>query len=271
MKVRVKRVERINWGAKNPITNRIQLKFENCVDKWCPGLDKTTGMLKTGLTSEEERSFEEKLGLEPKTLMKSSLYWDSFVILIPDDGIELDDSIPMQALMLKVLKADSEVAGSLEEAKANIHAKLYLTTIGGEARVKNSRRENIAKAYSIYYKMTDTDVKDALYMFGKDPSTTDNEICKNMLGEELEKDPAKFLRLLDDEDLKDKVWLIRLIRLGIIKKVGAGLGYDNLPLFFGDIRLGKGLDESVAFLKETENQNVYKALKEAQKEALKTK
>ena len=77
-----------------------------------------------------------------------------------------------------------------------------------------------------------------------------------------EKDPEKFLDVLGDEKFKDKVWIIKTIRAGIIRKGVIGTGF-NMPLYFGDIYLGKGLDEAINFLLDKENQNVFIGLKKA--------
>jgi len=77
-----------------------------------------------------------------------------------------------------------------------------------------------------------------------------------------EKDPEKFLDVMGDDKFKDKVWIIKTIRAGIIRKGVIGTGF-NMPLYFGDIYLGKGLDEAINFLLDKENQNVFIGLKKA--------
>ena len=57
------------------------------------------------------------------------------------------------------------------------------------AKNKNNKRDIIANAYAKFATLTQAEVVDALYMFGKDADYTDMEICKNTLGELLEKDP----------------------------------------------------------------------------------
>jgi len=263
MIVNVKRLERNKtWGIIDRKTGRFRDKYENCNDKFVPALDHVTGMLRTGLNKELEKKFEKDLALEEDSLAASKPFWENFSIIIPEEGLTLNTHNPMDNLKYYVLKADPEVATSPEEASTNSKAQYVMYTDGAAAKNKNSKREIIANAYAKFAVLTNTEVVDALYMFGKEADDTDLEICKNTLGELLEKDPEKFLDVLGDEKFKDKVWVIKTIRAGIIRKGVIGTGF-NMPLYFGDIYLGKGLDEAIDFLLDKENQNVFIGLKKA--------
>lgn len=263
MIVNVRRLERNKtWGVRDPKSGKYRDKYENCNDKFVPALDHITGMLRTGLSKELEKKFEEDLALEEKTLAASNSYWDTFSIIIPEEGLVLNTQNPMDNLKYHVLKADPEVATSPEEASINPKAQYIMYTDEAAAKNKNNKRDIIANAYAKFATLTQAEVVDALYMFGKDADYTDMEICKNTLGELLEKDPEKFLDVMGDDKFKDKVWIIKTIRAGIIRKGVIGTGF-NMPLYFGDIYLGKGLDEAINFLLDKENQNVFIGLKKA--------
>jgi hypothetical protein len=122
------------------------------------------------------------------------------------------------------------------------------------------KRDTVAKAYSIFYSMSSSEVDDALYIFGKDSTTMEPEIAKNRLGEIVDADPKKFISMIGDPMFKDKVFVMKLIRKGFIKKHGTGKG-DDMPLYYEDILLGNGLEQTVVFLKATENQQITIALK----------
>ena len=62
--------------------------------------------------------------------------------------------------------------------------------------------------------------------------------------------------------------MIKLIKAGLIRKQGVGAGFQ-MPLYFGDIVLGTGLEEAIAYIKDKENQNVYVGLKKAHEAYLK--
>ena len=61
----VRRLERNKtWGVRDPKSGKYRDKYENCNDKFVPALDRITGMLRTGLSKELEKKFEEDLALE---------------------------------------------------------------------------------------------------------------------------------------------------------------------------------------------------------------
>ena len=264
------RIQRtITWGAKDPQSGKLRHKYTDCNDKWVPGLDgkSRSGLIKTGLTQAEELEFEKKLGMQPGTLTRTSSYWNNFSIIIPEEGLKLDTEDPMGALMLKLLGSDSEVAMSNDDAKSNATALYVLSDVENEATASNAKREVITKAYMLFGKMTQEDVVDALYLFGKEPASLSPSICKDKLGDILDENPAKFIATLSDEKVKDKVWIIKLTKLGIVKKIGYGAGFD-VQLVYGDIQLGKGLDAAVTFLQAKENSNIYVGLKKAHEELI---
>ena len=271
MLLRIKRIERnASWGVKDPSTGKYKPKFENCVDRWQPGLNKTNGMLRTGLTKEEANLIESEMGYDKGYLSPNGEYWKMFQIVIPDVGLTLDlDSDDIKKtqdfntfIQYKALMNCPLVAKDINEAKTNGLAEYVITTDRAEAESKNSRRQVITDAFATYAKMTNTTIQEALYMFGKSPEGMDPEVCKDELGQIVENDPKRFLSVVGDPNFKDKIWVIKLIRGGILKKSGVGVGFD-MTIMFGDIILGKGLDEVIAFIKDKENQNIYIGLKKA--------
>jgi hypothetical protein len=259
--IRIVKVERsINWGAKDPKTGKIKSLYDNCKDVIIPGLDKRTGVLRTGLDREAETQFEKDLGLEEGELSKSSPYWLTYKIEIPEDGLTLDTQNVRENLDYHVLKADPTVAKSFAEMKTSAVAQYVMTTENAEAQVKNNKRNEIAKAYAAFAKLSQAGTIDALYMFGKDPSTLDFEVAQNRLGELLDENPRKFLAIVGDKQFKDKVFLMKLISAGVVKKHGTGTG-TNMPLYFEDIMLGTGLEEAIAFIKDKANQQILIGIK----------
>lgn len=259
--VTISRIPRhVKWGVKDS-NGKLKEKYDECFDKWVPGLNKTSGALNIPTFSKkDEEIFEQALGLEKDALKKGSKFWDNYSVIIPAGGLVLDLDEPISRLNFLLFSADPEFSVSLDDAKINPRAVYVMTTKGAEAKVANSKRDVIAQAFSIYAKMSRTEVEDALLMLGKDVDFSEPEVAKNLLGEELEKNPGKFLTIVGDENFTQKVWLIRCIRSGLIKKQGHGLGYE-LPLWFGDIPLGTGLDNAIKYLLDPENANIYIGLK----------
>lgn len=263
MLVKIQQINRTtSFGVKDTKTNKIKAKYDSCHDKWVPGLNKSTGALNTGLTPQEEREFEKKLGLSEGELSKTSKYWDNFMIIIPGEGLVLDTTIPDHALKYKLLVADPFVVVGEDGYKKKANAEYVITSEEDKAKTENTKRNVIAQAYAAFAKMTKVEITDALYMFGKDSENLDPEIAQNRLGEIVDEDPAKFLSIVGDKQFKEKVWFMKLIRAGIVKKHGTGKGTD-MPLYFEDIMLGNGLEESIAFIYDKENQAILMGLKKS--------
>jgi hypothetical protein len=107
-------------------------------------------------------------------------------------------------------------------------------------------------------------------MFGKDPDVTDPEVCRDILGDIVEETPERFLSVVGDPMFKDKIWIIKMVKLGLISKQGRGIGFD-MPMYFGDVHLGSTLEEVITTIKLKENQNLYTGLKAAHAEKTKAK
>ena len=264
MIVTVKKHDReVSWGVRDKKTGKVKPQYDNTTTKWVPGLNKHTGQLRTGLTAKEETKFEEELGLNPGSLKMNGEFWDDFFIIITESGLQLDtENVPLHNLQYHCLKADPTIATS--QAEINMPGvEFVMVTANDEAKTKNRERDVVAKAYAKFATITQDEVTNALYMLGASPGTIDPEICRNLLGAELEKNPAKFLRVIGDPFFNDKVWIIKLIKKGIVSKDGVGKGY-NLPLRFNYILLGESIDAAVAYLKSKDNQNILIGLKKAE-------
>lgn len=264
MIVTIKKHDReVSWGAKDKRTGKFKSQYDNTSTKWVPGLNRSTGQLRTGLSSSAlETKFEKELGLEQGSLKITSSYWDNFFVIIPEQGLPLNTDVPMHNLQYHALKADPTIATT--QAESNMAGvEFVMITENDEAKTKNKERDIVAKAYAKFATITQDEVTNALYMLGESPGSTDSEVCRNLLGDKLEENPAKFLRVIGDPYFEDKVWIIKLIKKGIVSKDGVGKGY-NLPLRFNDILLGESIDASVAYLKSKDNQNILIGLKKAE-------
>lgn len=260
--VEIKKLEKLTWGAKHQVSGELLQKFDECKDIWMPGISKKTRAYVTGLNETERKKFEKELFLESGTLSPNSDYWANFSILIPRDGLRLfPDADPLQRLQLHVIKACPETAHSKQEGMSIKSKIYYIHDEDNEAVISNNKREAKIKAYIALDKLTRDEVIDVLYMMGLDPGDLSNEVARNVLGKEVDADPRTFANIIDDEFFKDKLWIVNLIRKGVLHKASMGSGYD-LPIKFGDIILGNNLIDSVSFLKRAENSNVLEAIKE---------
>jgi hypothetical protein len=272
------------WGVWDAEKGKYQQKFGECSDKWVPALDARTGTRRTGLEiklpereckklnlpegSLLQHKYEKQLNLPEGTLSPNSDYWKEFMIIIPENGLELNDAVEFDEFRLALFRADKQIAKSFEESKLSTKFQYMITNDTAEAKVENTRRDAIANAYAKFAQMSVTEISEALYMFGKEPDDTSPEICRNTLGNILDNDPNKFLSIVGDERFNEKIKLIKMIKEGIIRKGASAVGW-NVPLFFGDIPLGKGLDEAIDFLLDKENTTIYAGLHKAYEAAIK--
>ena len=265
MIVKIKKVSKlVSWGAKDHKSKKLMPMYENCVDKLVPSMDILTGEIRTGLSPKDQTEFEETLEMEKGSLLKSGSFWKSFSISIPGEGLTLNTMNPVDLLKYKVLVADPTVCESLTELRTHATAEYLMTSEDAEAKVSNKKRNVRIEASVVFSKLTQDEVVNALLMFGQYAGNVDPEVARDRLGVILEENPNKFMLTVGDKLFKDKVWMMKLIKEGVIKKHGVGNG-TNQPLYFEDIKLGMGLEESIAFIKAKENSAVAQGLKKALK------
>lgn len=229
------------------------------------------GARKTGFTADEKgdkerEKFERELSLQEGSLRQYSPYWDDFFIHIPSKGVMLDDSNASDRLKIKVLLSDNEVAKSMNEYKDAPHKYLFiLRSEELEASNKNSKRELIGKAYAILNKMSMDEKRNVLLIYGKNTSIVDAmspETVEASVGDVMEENYDKFIKLAGDSKLKLKSLVIRYINKGIITR-GTHKATVDQDLYYESERLGFGLEEVVTFLLDTKNAKI-KASIEAQ-------
>jgi hypothetical protein len=264
MIVSVKAVSKsMTFGAIDPKTNKFKAKYDGCFDKWIPGISKVTGVLNTGLDKENEASLEKSCGLPAGTLARHSSYWDTFFIVIPSEGIVLNTEIPEHELHYMLLKADPTVVETSKEELVPLSAEFVMFTQEQKASSANEKRDILAKAMKYYSELTQDQILGLLLMYGKNGANLSPDIAKNTIGDEMDKDPKRFIALMEDKGIQKKIWIKKLIKLGILTKVGVGKG-DEVPIYFNDLCLGQGLEAAVTFLSDKENNNVLVALKKQQ-------
>lgn len=262
--VEIKKLEKLTWGARHQVSGELLQKFDECKDIWTPGISMKTRAYITGLSETERKKFEKDLFLESGTLSPNSDYWASFSILIPRDGLRLfPEDDPLQRLQLHVIKACPETASSKQEGLSIKKKVYYIHDDNNEAVISNNKRESKIKAYIALDKLTRDEVIDVLYMMGLEPGELSNEVARDLLGKEVDADPRYFADIVGDDFFKEKIWVVNLIRKGILNKSEMGTGYD-LPIRFGDVLLGNNLMDVVAYLKKSEHSNVLEAIKEAE-------
>lgn len=244
--VQLKRYPRKNWAGVP--------KYDNAKDRLTCFLDKKTGYPKTGLTKEDAVRLEKALRMEEGSLMPWSDFWRDFQIPIEGDQVIYLDpkNNPEDELKYLFLKGHKLVADGYEEVNKNPKVMYVLYNEVDEAKANNLARKDKKNAYAMFAKMTPHEMADALVVLGKKVVDMDPEVIEDILGREVEADPTKFMKIVGDQNFKEKLFVMKLVQYGVINK---GRGHMNKATFFyEDEFLGEGLNAVVDYMTRNSNQ-----------------
>lgn len=228
------------------------------------------GYLLTGFGVDEEgvkerEEFERKLRMSEGQLKADSDYWKTFKIQVGNQGLILDTSNALDSLRVKVLKADPDVATSIEEWKKYPSKYLFIITSKEETAVKtNKSRNEKIEAYKLFSAMTPNDKRGALIRYGTSTKTADSmdlEVLEDELGTLMERNFATFIRICSDELLKTKVLIERYVAAGIIARTSSDPKLDNQELTYNGNSLGHNLTAVAEFMLDKKNAKVIQAMK----------
>jgi hypothetical protein len=254
--IHVKPVNRPTWL---PEGHDGEVRYTNCAEFIAVQFSLKTRTHVTGLEKDEELELEKELKLEPGTLSQyNTIYWSSYPAMIPitREGIMLDLANPKDYIWYKNLLAHSEVANSEVEKYDSPEFRYVMTSPEQEARIKNDRGKVLREAFKVFGKLSTSDLKDVLKLLGKrvnDDASVD--FIEGQVTEFMEETPQLFIDLVKDENFKMKVFISNCIIAKAMKKTGA-----KYMLNGGDT-IGIGLDQTIEYLSNPENQDVYKSLK----------
>ena len=217
------------------------------------------GRHKTGLTTEEQKRFEEELNLPKGTLSASAenTWWGDNISFTFDKNKPnrfIIDS-PMSELKYKILLASSKVAKSELDKHKNPNAIFYIVDNELKAQVESAQADEKFEAMELLLKLNTQERRAALRLFGKKGVDTLSEVVvKAELLKQIEKDPKEFSSILSDKRLKVRMIAEELVDYGIIGK--HGVYYRN-----GDDTIASSTDEVIDYLEDLKNQSVLLAMK----------
>lgn len=214
------------------------------------------GGYRTGLTKEEEIRFEKELGLKEGTLNKKSIWWSEVEIKIPAKQLKLDLSDPINELKLKVMQASSKFANSQLELNKWPNAQYVIVDEQEEAELESIIIDKEITAYEKFMNTTVEDKRGILKLYGKrGVDNTTESLVKTTLHKELKADPDKFLKIIEDKDLKTKMFIYDLIEYNILTKVKNY--YKD-----GDEVIGGSMEEVIAYLNTPKNNTLKVSLQD---------
>ena len=230
---------------KNPWAGLI--KYKSCQDYIAPYFTRS-GSIYTGLTPEDERYFEKALGYEEGKLAKTSDFWTTFAVRIGARSKFLDDSNPLQAMMIKFLSGHKRVATSLDKLDAG---KDYLL-INREAEAIEANKINKVRRDALreFDKLSIDQMRKCLRIMGASPTNMSNELVESTLFSMVDKNPKNFFAKWVDNKSKETEFLLEdAIAKGVIRK-------DKTQYYYGSEMFATSLAEAINYLDAKKNQDL---------------
>ena len=233
------------------------IRYSKCFERLTVQSQRGTGVLNTGLTEEDERRLEKKMNMSPGTLSRYNKdYWNKFYIDVPKEGKELDLANPKDELIYFVLRDHQRVANSEMERFDSPFAEYVMTSVEQEAKVENKKSKLKRKAYKVFSNMNTTEMRDVLKVIGKragDDASVD--FIESQLDKLVTDDPQEFLATVEDPTFTMRAFIDDCLSSRVLVKNGT-----KYVLPGGDI-VGYTLEQTIEYLKNPDNQEVYLDLK----------
>ena len=233
------------------------IRYSKCFERLTVQSQRGTGVLNTGLTDEDERRLEKKMNMSQGTLSRYNKdYWNKFYIDVPKEGKELDLANPKDELTYFVLKAHQRIANSEMERFDSPFAEYVMTSVEQEAKVENKKSKLKRKAYKVFSNMNTTEMRDVLKVIGKragDDASVD--FIESQLDKIVTEDPQEFLATVEDPTFVMRAFIDDCLSSRVLTKSGT-----KYVLPGGDV-VGYTLEQTIEYLKNPDNQEVYLDLK----------
>jgi len=220
------------------------VKYKNCYD-YLHVYYTRSGNIYTGLAAEDEERLGKILGLD---LKKSSPYWNNFNVRVGATDIFLDTEDPLDEVKYLFLKNHKRVKTSLFEHKAN--ADYLLINKDEEAKRENLLNKSKVDAIFEFKKMSLSDMRKCLRIFGQSAENVSGELVENTLFKIIEANPETFMiKWVNNKNREIEVILEQAISRNIIRR------NKNIYKFGGDV-IGYSTQEALDYLENPKYQDV---------------
>lgn len=198
------------------------------------------GSFKNPLTRDEKDYLEYALGLDNNALSVHNTkdnYWENYQVRLSKEDYILDLSTPKGYIDYKVLLANTDyVAPSIEELNNN-DKETYRYVLVSDKEVLNNTsskvkaKERCMELYLQYKDDLDT-LRCVIQTVTGRPvdAHTQIDFLKGKCAEQIELDPHRFLKILEDPYLPSKVLLTRAVDASIVTKRGTWHYYEGTPM-----------------------------------------
>jgi len=240
MKVIVRPLNRNAWSGI--------LQYKNCHTSLASYFTRT-GRLYTGLTPEDEKRLGEKLRID---LNPTSPFWITFHIKMSGRDLILETDDPYDEMRYLFLKNHKRVANGMGDKKAT--ANFVIINEEEEAVESNKLSQIKRKAIKEFDKMTTSEMRKCLRLYGHNAEDLSNESVEFKLDNLVEEDPQRFLTTWVLNTNKDTEFLIQeAISKNVIRKT------KNVYKYGTDI-IGHGLEDAILYIDAPENQDLKLAI-----------
>jgi hypothetical protein len=223
-------------------------KFRNCHD-YLSRYYTRSGNLYTGLTRDDEVRLGGALGLD---LSRNSDFWNGFYVRIGGTDVFLDTNDPMDELRYIFLKNHKRVKTSMFERKAT--ADYLLINQEEEAKRENLFNKSKTDAIVEFKKMSITDMRKCLRLFGFSSENVGSELVENRLFNIIQENPTMFLsKWVENKDREVTVLIEEAIAKNVIRR------NKNVYKYGSDI-IANSLEEAIDFIKNPKNQDIKLAI-----------
>jgi hypothetical protein len=190
--------------------------YKNCATYLAPYTTRSGGLY-TGFTAEDVETRERLERALQLDLTPASNYWTTYVIRIGDKDVYIDPSTPKGELDYIFLRNYKRVAKSLKDIKPS--HDFVLIDENAEAETSNIYNRARVKAILEYNKMTMSEKRRALRLYGFNPDNISDEIVENRLLDYVEKDPNKYMSLWVNNKTRETEYMIKqAVSKGMITK-----------------------------------------------------
>ena len=198
------------------------------------------GSYKNPLTREEKNFLEYVLGLESNALSVHNTknnYWENYQIRLSKEDYILDLSTPKGYIDYKVLLANTDYVAPSIEALNNNDKETYRFVLVSDREVLDTTSSKVkAKEKCMELYLTYKDNVDVLRCIVQTvtgrpvDANTQIDFLKGKCSDQIDIDPIRFLKILEDPYLPAKVLITRAVDASVITKRGTWHYYESSPL-----------------------------------------
>jgi hypothetical protein len=180
-------------------------------------------------------------------------YLKDYHVVLTNDGINLDISVPEHFIKYQFLKGHPKVSPSRALANPSVHF-FYVEDEVAEAEVHSKYFDAKIAAYDILKDLSSDKKLMLMRLFGRNYDSQSPAVVNKHLIEIVDSDPIKFVSIYNDPNRDFKILLEMLVQKRIITR--SGLSY-----YYEDLALGGNIEQTIEFLKKVENAQLVQTFK----------